>query len=262
VIELPEDEVHLWVAYADEWGEPALTASARGVLESRETARAERFRSPQPRQLFLLSRILLRTTLSRYAKTVPGTWRFVVNDHGKPRIAPESGPTAPEFNLAHTAGIAVLAVAAGRDVGVDVENRSRRARVRQLIDRFFAPEEAAEMGKLPAADLHDRFFLTWTLKEAYIKALGRGLAQPLDSFAFQLTGERPLQIDFCAAPPQDPHKWRFVVVEPRPDVIAAVCVAAEAPESLRLRCYRALPGGDSAPLIGKTLALSEGWEVF
>ena len=209
MFELPEGEVHLWFAYPDEWEEPALTASARGILDAGEIARSEWFRFPAHRRLFLASRLLLRTTLSRYAEIPPEAWRFVTNDHGKPRVAPEAGLSAPAFNLAHTAGIAAVAVTGGRDVGVDVENRDRRVQARQLIDRFFAPEEAAELGKLPAADLCDRFFLTWTLKEAYIKALGRGLAQPLDSFAFHLAGERPLRIDFSAAPPQDPRKWRF-----------------------------------------------------
>ena len=149
-----------------------------------------------------------------------------------------------------------------RDVGVDVENRDRRVQARRLIERFFAPEEAAELGKLPSAELCERFFLTWTLKEAYIKALGRGLAQPLDSFAFRLAGERPLSIDFSAAHPQDPRKWRFAVVEPRPRSVAAVCAAADGPESVRLRCYRALPvGGGTAPLLCEPLGFSAGWDL-
>ena len=108
----------------------------------------------------------------------------------------------------------------GRDVGVDVESRGRHVQAEKLIERFFASEEAAELGKLSYAEIRKRFFLTWTLKEAYIKALGRGFAQPLDSFSFRLTRERPHRIEFSAAPPQDPQKWRFAVVEPRPRFIA------------------------------------------
>ena len=171
-------------------------------------------------------------------------------------------PPRLAFNLAHTAGVAVVAVTSGRDVGVDVESSGRHVQAEKLIERFFASEEAAELGKLSYAEIRKRFFLTWTLKEAYIKALGRGFAQPLDSFAFRLTRERPYRIDFSAAPPQDPRKWRFAVVEPRPRFVAAVCAAADGPESIRLRCYKALPEGGAAPLLCKTLALSEGWNVF
>jgi 4'-phosphopantetheinyl transferase len=262
MVELPEDEIHLWFAYPDEWEEPALTASGSGILEAGEIARSQRFRFPTHRRLFLASRLLLRTTLSRYAEIPPGAWRFVTNDHGKPRVAPEAMPSSPAFNLAHTAGIAVVAVTGGRDVGVDVENRDRRVHARQLIDRFFAPEEAAELGKLPAAEMCERFFLTWTLKEAYIKALGRGLAQPLDSFAFRLAEGRPLRIDFSAGYPQDPQKWRFAVVAPRPPSVVAVCAAAYGSESVCLRCYKACPASGPAPLLCEPLGLSVGWDVL
>ena len=260
--ELPEGDVHLWFAYPDEWDEPALTASAHGILDAGEISRSERLRSPTHRHLVLTSRLLLRTTLSCYGSISPGAWRFVANEHGKPRIAAEAGPSALAFNLAHTAGIAVVAVASGRDVGVDVESRGRHVQAKKLIERFFASEEAIELGKLPYTEIRKRFFLTWTLKEAYIKALGRGFAQPLDSFAFRLTRERPHRIDFSAAPPQDPRKWRFAIVEPRPRFVAAVCAAAGRAESLRLRCYRAIPAGGAAPLPCALLGLSAGWDAF
>jgi 4'-phosphopantetheinyl transferase len=130
-----------------------------------------------------------------------------------------------------------------------------------LIDRFFSPEEATELGKLPSADLRDRFFLSWTLKEAYIKALGRGLSHPLDSFTFRLTEERPRRIGFSAADPQDPGKWRFVLLEPRPQYVAAVCVAPDRPQTIRLGCYHALPAGGAAPLVCAPIGLSAGWDL-
>jgi 4'-phosphopantetheinyl transferase len=262
VFELPEGEVHLWFSCPDDWEETDLTGSARAILEAGEIARSERFHLPVHRRLFLASRILLRTTLSRYADIPPGAWRFVANDHGKPRVAPEAGLPAPSFNIAHTAGIAVAAVTNGRDVGVDVESRGRHVQARRLADRFFAPNEAAELGKLPPAELRNRFFLHWTLKEAYIKALGRGFAQPLQSFAFRLTEERPHRIAFSATPPRDPRKWRFALVEPRPRFIAAVCVAAERAKAGRLACYHAMPAGGATPLVCDPVGLSDGWDVL
>src|SRR5512140_2483909 len=132
VFELPEGEVHLWFAYPDEWEEPALIGSARAILEAGEIARSERLHSPALRQLFLTSRLLLRTTLSRYADIPPEAWRFAANEHGKPRVVPEAGRSAPAFNLAHTAGVAAVAVASGRDVGVDVESRGRHVQAERL----------------------------------------------------------------------------------------------------------------------------------
>jgi 4'-phosphopantetheinyl transferase len=258
LFDLPEGEVHLWFAYPDEWEETGLTASGHAILEAGEIARSERFHSPAHRRLFLTSRLLLRTTLSRYAEIPPVAWRFVTGDHGKPRVAPEAGSPAPAFNLANTAGIAVVALTRRCDVGVDVENMDRRVHARRLIERFFSPEEEAELGKLPSADLCDRFFLTWTLKEAYIKGLGRGLAEPLDSFTFHLTGERPRRIDFSAAHPQDLNKWRFLLVEPLPRSVAALAVACDPATAVTIRCYRAVSPGETTPLTVAPVGLSPG----
>jgi 4'-phosphopantetheinyl transferase len=262
VVELPEGEVQLWFAYPDEWEVQALIEAARAVLDAEEIARSERFHLPKHRRLFLASRLLLRMTLSRYADVPPRAWRFVTNEHGKPRVAPAAGLPALSFNIAHAAGVAVAAVTNGRDVGVDVENGERRVQARRLVDRFFAPAEAAELGKLSYAEIRRRFFLTWTLKEAYTKALGTGFAQPFDSFSFRLTKKKPHRIVFSAAPPQDPQKWRFAVVEPRPRSVGAVCVAADGLESIRLRCYETLPAGGSAPFLCAPLGLSAGWDVL
>jgi 4'-phosphopantetheinyl transferase len=116
VFELAAGEVHLCFAFPDEWEDPVLIASALEILDAGEIARMERFHFPAHRQLFLVSHVLLRTTLSRYADIPPETWRFVSNDHGKPRVDPEAGLSVPAFNIAHTAGVAVVAVTRGRDV--------------------------------------------------------------------------------------------------------------------------------------------------
>ncbi|MHB8771590.1 MAG: 4'-phosphopantetheinyl transferase family protein [Syntrophales bacterium] len=256
--ELAEEDVHLWFAFPDEWEGPGLDAALRDVLDAGEIARSERIRFPAQRRLFLASRLLLRTVLARYGATAPGAWRFVADEHGKPRVAPGAG-SAPAFNLSHTAGVAVVAVTARGDVGVDVENRGRRVQARRLSERFFSPAEAAELAGLPAAELQERFIRTWTLKEAYVKGLGLGFSRPLDSFAFSLTGGRPYRIGFAAAPPPaDPREWRFALIEPRPRLVAALAVACDRPAAVTVRCFRmALPDG-MAPLAAELVGRSPG----
>jgi 4'-phosphopantetheinyl transferase len=263
LFDLSEGEVHLWFANPDEWEETALIASALATLETGEIARSERFHFSEHRKLFLVSHLLVRMALSYYADRLPAQWRFVRNDHGKPQVDPAMRASPPIFSLAHTAGVAVVGMTRAREIGVDVENRDRQVHARRLIERFFSPEEAVEMGNLPSAELRDRFFLTWTLKEAYIKGLGRGLAQPLDSFSFRLTGARPRRIDFSAAHPQDPEKWRFAIVEPRPRSVAALAVAYDPGTAVIMRCFQAVRLGEAAPLacvpsVFPIIALSAG----
>ncbi len=255
--ELVETDLHLWFAFPEEWEGPGLDAALWGVLDAGEIARSKRIRFPAQQRLFGVSRFLLRTVLAHYGSTAPGAWRFVAGDHGKPRVAPGSGP-APAFNLSHTAGVAVVAVTAGGEVGVDVENRDRRVQARRLGERFFSSAEAAELGGLPEAELRERFILIWTLKEAYVKGLGLGLSRPLDSFAFSLAGGRPQRIGFTAVPPGDPREWRFALVEPRPRSVAAVAVACDRTAAVTVRCFRMAPPGGMAPLAAEPVALSPG----
>jgi 4'-phosphopantetheinyl transferase len=256
--DLSEGDVHLWVAFPDEWAVPSRIASARDILDGDEIARMERFHFPEHRHLFLVSHLLVRTALSHYSALPPGAWRFTNDENGKPRIDPAAQPVSLSFSLAHTAGLAVVGVAGGSDIGVDVERAGRRVDAAGLSRRFFSPTEAAALESLPPGRLEEQFPLYWTLKEAYIKALGLGFSHPLDSFAFHLTGENPYRIGFSAVDPQDPEKWRFSLIEPRRPYITAVCAASVRHKPLVLKCYHALPSGESAPLNTVPLGLSSG----
>lgn len=256
--DLSDGDVHLWVAFPDEWAAPSQIASARDILDSDEIYRMERFHFPEHRHLFLVSHRLVRTALSHYSDLPPDAWRFTNDENGKPMIDPAAAPVSLSFSLAHTAGLAVVGVGRGIDIGVDIEAAGRRVDAAGLSRRFFSPVEAAVLQSLPSGRLEEQFPLYWTLKEAYIKALGLGLSHPLDSFAFHLTGERPYRIDFSAADPQDPQKWRFALIEPRRPYVAAVCAASIRHQPFELSCYRAFPSGESAPLSIAPLGLSAG----
>jgi 4'-phosphopantetheinyl transferase len=235
LLDLPDGDVHLWFAFPDEWKDPTLIESARHLLGDKEMTRMEKFHFPEHRHLYLVSHLLLRRTLSRYSELHPNTWRFINNDHGKPRLDPDAG-----------------------SIGADVEHAGRSVRAAELSRRFFSPQETAALEKLPHGRLQEQFFLYWTLKEAYIKALGRGLSHPLDSFSFRLTGDSPHRIRFSAEEPQDPEKWRFALIAPRPQSVAAMCVASAKDKAIELSCSLALPSGETKPLNGALLGLSAG----
>ena len=226
---LPEGEVHLWFAPspAEEGDEPA--AATEGILAGDEISRLWRIRSAAGRRLFCTGRRLLRGTLSRYGDRSPAEWRFETNAHGKPRLAPEAGGSPLAFNISHTAGLVVLAVTCGAEVGVDVERTDRRVQARRLGDRFFSPREAAALAELPMERLGERFFHHWTLKEACLKTLGRGLTLPLNAIDFALSGEIPFRINWASAGLPPHAGFRFALVEPRPGYVAAVCLAGGGP---------------------------------
>jgi 4'-phosphopantetheinyl transferase len=259
LLDLPDGVVHLWFAFPDEWEDPALTGSARHLLGEEEMNQMEKFHFPEHKRSYLTSHLLLRTTLSRYSELLPKSWRFIYNDHGKPRLDPGLGAIPLCFSLSHTKGISVVGVTRGREIGVDVEQAGRPVKAAELSRRFFSPEENAALEKLPPGRLQEQFPLYWTLKEAYIKALGRGLSHPLDSFSFRLTGKRPHRIDFSEEQTQAPDAWRFALIAPRPRSVVALCVASATDQAaIELSCALALPSGETKPLKGLPLGLSAG----
>lgn len=258
MLDLPDGGVHLWFTFPDEWKDSTLIESARHLLGDEEVTRMERFHFPEHRHLYLVSHLLLRTTLSRYSDLPPNIWRFVTNDHGKPRLDPDSGSIPLCFSLSHTKGLSVVGVTKEGEIGVDVEQARRSVNAAELSRRFFSPEESAALEELPPSRLQAQFPLYWTLKEAYIKALGRGLSHPLDSFSFRLMGERPYRIGFSAEEPQEPEKWRFALIAPRPQSVAALCVASAEDKVIKLSSYLTLPSGETEPLKGAPLGLSAG----
>jgi len=220
-----------------------------------------RLHSPGSRRLFQESHSLVRRALSRYSNIPPGKWRYVKNAHGKPRIDPKLGSVPLSFSLSHTKGLAVVAVTAGADVGVDVESMDRRVDAAKISGRFFSTEESALLHKCKPGRLREHFFRYWTLKECYIKARGLGLSLPLDSFSFSLAGGLPHRIDFSEKDPRNSGNWRFALIRALSRYLVAVAVKSGQPDPLRIRCFQLMPGGEAMLLKVERVGLSPGMEI-
>ncbi len=185
------------------------SADDRAVLDATEHARAARLRRPQDQALYVHAHALLRRVLSQHHPVPAPAWRFTSGPHGKPALCPQHHPHAQglRFNLSHCAGWVAVAVAWGRDVGVDVETRASLHDVDALAPLVLSPAEARHADNAPTSSLltRQRFFLTrWTLKEATLKALGLGLG-----------GIELPALDLAPAPPGHPSPWHTRVLTPQ-----------------------------------------------
>ena len=206
---LPDRQAHLWWARPERFTDPAELAGYRAMLTDDERDKTDRFRFARDRHTCLITRALVRTTLSRYQDVPPERWRFRTNDHGRPNVSAPASPV--RFNLSHTDGLIVCLVSRDRDVGVDVEHLERASRWVDLADRYFAPREVAALRRVTAAGRPTRFLEYWTLKESYIKARGLGLAIPLADFSFDLPARSTddIAIRFAPAIDDEPARWQF-----------------------------------------------------
>jgi 4'-phosphopantetheinyl transferase len=228
-IPLPQGEAHLWWVRPERITDPALVRAYLDLMTPEERDRHGRYRFEQNRQEFLLTRALVRTTLSRYADVRPEDWRFGQNDHGCPFVLEPRSAAHLSFNLSNTTGLVACLVCRDREVGVDVEPLERRGETVQIADRFFSPFEVQALRALPAEEQRPRFFEYWTLKEAYIKARGMGLALPLDQFSFHLEA-RPIQISFGPKLIDDPASWQFEQFRPTGEHLIAAALRRQGPD--------------------------------
>ncbi|HLG55480.1 MAG TPA: 4'-phosphopantetheinyl transferase superfamily protein [Vicinamibacterales bacterium] len=197
----------------------------RVTLSHDELARCDRFHFPRDRYDFANAHDLLRRTLSRYHITPPHAWRFEVGPYGKPFLSPtllgEDSDAPLMFNLSHTLGLAACVVTRGAMVGVDLERGEHLWDALALASRFFSPLEVAGLHACGEDDRTHRFLQLWTLKESFIKAIGTGLSQPLESFSFELTEET---IRFTPPPEFAPVTSHFAQYEPMPGIVMAIAV--------------------------------------
>ena len=224
-------EAHLWYVLVDDALDERLLVRFHGLLNPDELARNGRFVFASGRREHLLTRVLVRTTLSTYCPEVdPRAWQFAATPFGRPEIAAPTVVPAFRFNVSHTDGLIVCLVAVGREIGVDVEatTRARPGDV-EIADRFFSPTEVAALRSLPTEARPDRFFDYWTLKEAYIKARGLGLHLPLDRFSFHLGSDGgvpapPIRIAFGPGIADDPATWQFEKLDLTPRHRLAIAI--------------------------------------
>ncbi len=216
---LKENEVHVWRAALDL---PASYLRGLGqVLTSDERAVASRFLLHEDRDQFVAARGLLRVILACYLGQDPGHLRFRYGPYGKPALAEESGGLL-RFNIAHSRGLALYAVAWGRDLGVDLERIDPDLASREIAEQFFSPREADALRALPSHLWLDAFFACWTRKEAYIKARGGGLSISLKEFAVSLPPEEPAIVWGSDGESRATERWSLEVVNLGPGWAAAL----------------------------------------
>jgi 4'-phosphopantetheinyl transferase len=217
-----------WIKLESEF---SAGTALRCLLDPGERARAGRFKFAADRDSYVAAHALLRVMLSEQAEIAPEDWRFVVAKQGKPEIDPSFGRPDLRFSLSHTRGMVACAVGLGHDLGVDVEAERQTLPVLEMAHRHFSPAEAKLVASAPPAERNHVFYRLWTLKEAYVKATGEGIAAALDSFSFSLS---PLSISFEQGKRDRPDAWQFAEIEPGPRQYLALAVRRPGADPIRL----------------------------
>jgi 4'-phosphopantetheinyl transferase len=223
---LPPDHVHVWRVRLDR--PDSEIERLRATLAPDELARADRFSFLRGRSEYVIGRGAVRAILAGYLDTSPADILIRAMPQGKPCLASPSSDL--RFNLSHSGQLALVAVARGREVGVDVEEvdaDSDLERRLALARRFFSPAEVAALESLPAASQTGAFYACWTRKEAYLKARGGGLSLGLAAFDVSLRPGEPAALLATRDDPAQAARWSLHALDPGPGYAAALAVEGQ-----------------------------------
>jgi 4'-phosphopantetheinyl transferase len=192
----PVKDVQIWTARLDSLSSAEID-ELKASLDSAEYARAARFHFEPDRRHYVASRGLLRHLLGAALDMPAPGLVFEYGAHGKPTLAAAFSRERPLcFNLSHSAGWAMFALAWDREIGIDLESATRLTRnvdgLTALATRILSTRELVIWRALPDVAAREAAFLrAWTRKEAYAKATGQGLFDKLTCIEVALDAVAP-----------------------------------------------------------------------
>ncbi|WP_269518800.1 4'-phosphopantetheinyl transferase family protein [Alteromonas sp. BMJM2] len=187
-------------------------SSLRELLSDEERYRVTTLRSESRRDSFIVSRAALRLMLSSLMKeTNPEAISFSFNANGKPALNHVS--SLLQFNLSHSHDYIVIAISRNLPIGVDIELMKARLTMRKIAENYFHRCEQKAIDYALKAEGNSAalrlFYKIWTLKEAFIKADGKGMAIPGDCFYFNNICQFDPLIAFDGYASDEPQNWHF-----------------------------------------------------
>ncbi|KAM3209038.1 hypothetical protein ACQJBY_063618 [Aegilops geniculata] len=259
-------EVHVWYLCPGELNDQSQLEMYKQLLSPAEKEYADSINETTLRKHAMLSCALKRTTLSRYtdSKIDLRSFAFKYNKFRKPEILWPSDDTVElplHFNISHTSSLIACGIAMDANIGIDIEEKKRKTTksILSLARRFFTASEADYLAEISDSYAQEKeFFKLWTLKEAYVKALGLGLSgAPLNEFSIKLETSKGIRVSKALKVCNDSNSgcdhlsedWLFALVELSSSHYMAVCLEADSrcqgpensPAPVGLKVWKTIP---------------------
>jgi 4'-phosphopantetheinyl transferase len=184
------------------------------TLDASERERGSRFLFEKHRERFVVGRAHVRELLAKYVGCEPNEFEYAYDNLGKPRFKDDSLSQRIQFNFSNSADLGLLAVTLQTELGVDLEKIRPMSDMMGMAKRYFADSETEQLFRLPESQRPDAFFRCWTRKEAYLKAVGKGLTFPLRDVEVTLLADDPCMIRNINSEADDANRWSLVHIPP------------------------------------------------
>lgn len=235
-------EVHVYIAFVSKYVNSGQRAWYERLLAEEEYRKYSKLHFSKDRDIYLTAHVLLRVVLSKYAHVPPEAWAFTSNRFGRPEIlSREEGAASLRFSLSRTRGMVVCGIARSMEIGVDVEEVRPLNDLETLSNHVLTEGEQSWLRRRAEHERLESFFQLWTLKEAYLKAKGVGLSQPLNEVGFDLDGEKPPRLGPAGKCFDQAADWQFSTTQPAPSHRMAVALRTEGTGERQIRISEEAP---------------------
>ncbi len=214
-LQLGSNELHIWQTSLDL--DSTVRERLSAVLSSAEQERAARFAFAKDRNRFTVARAILRQLLGGYLREPPQDVVLDSLPDGKPILTATARIPSLRFNLSHSHEFALFAFCLNHELGIDIEKIRPQVAFEGIETRYFSTQERADLEALPLDLRPEGFFLCWTRKEAYVKAAGKGLKVPLESFSVSLTPGKAAVLQSS-----DEERWSLYSLDPAAGFVGAL----------------------------------------
>ena len=219
---LDKDRVHVWRARLNL--SDFEIARLATVLSPDEIARADRFRFARHRRRFIVARGILRQLLGNYLDIEPKDLQFDYGDRGKPYLKDVDELISLQFNLSHSQEYALYGFTYHHLVGVDLEYLREMPDLIKIARRFFSNREYELLMRANEEARLKLFFQLWTAKEAYLKAIGTGIADSLADVELAIDKFLSPRLSTIGGDELAAAKWMLCSCIPATDYVASVAI--------------------------------------
>ncbi len=218
--------LQLSTAFIDVWRSPVdLPAEEiheyHQTLSQEEQQRADKFTFPDKFEEYVVTRGLLRNALAHVLEQSPGSFKFDYTTEKKPCLGKKINHQSVTFNVSHSHGQVLVAVSLDRNIGIDIEKIRNNVEYEKLAKRFFSQAEYAALMQYKG-DQVAAFFATWTRKEAFVKAVGKGIVFGLAEFDVNIDPDEAPQMLVTRWDPDDVSTWQMMTIETESDYMATL----------------------------------------
>lgn len=236
-LSLSNKEIHIWRAKLDL--SENFIQKLRETLSIDEKLRAKQFRFDKDRNHFITARGILRNILGKYLNVEPSRFEFRYGNNGKPALSKTFGNGIIHFNLSHSEGLAIYVFTRDQEIGVDLENIGKLENIEKIVESFFSRREKADFCTLPQSSKNAAFINYWTIKEAYLKAIGTGLSYSMNKFDVSIVPGKPARLLKIDGDSKKASQWSIYMLKPATGYVAAIALWNKGSriKTLQYLCY-------------------------